>query len=48
MVAVWEIDLELVVPWLKALDQRSYEQVVAALELLAENGPQLGRPLWTP
>ncbi|WP_252190338.1 MULTISPECIES: type II toxin-antitoxin system RelE/ParE family toxin [unclassified Rhodococcus (in: high G+C Gram-positive bacteria)] len=28
-----------------ALDQSSYEQVVAALELLAERGPQLGRPL---
>ncbi|HWD61663.1 MAG TPA: type II toxin-antitoxin system RelE/ParE family toxin [Humibacter sp.] len=27
------------------MDQSSYEQVVAALELLAERGPQLGRPL---
>jgi hypothetical protein len=27
------------------LDQDSYEQVVAALELLADRGPQLGRPL---
>lgn len=27
------------------LDQDSYEQVIAALELLAERGPQLGRPL---
>ena len=31
--------------WLIALDQSSYEQVVAALELLGERGPQLGRPL---
>ncbi|MFH5822839.1 type II toxin-antitoxin system RelE/ParE family toxin [Georgenia sp. AZ-5] len=30
---------------MEALDQSSYEQVVAALELLAERGPQLGRPL---
>lgn len=28
-----------------SLDQRSYEQVVAAVELLAEHGPQLGRPI---
>ena len=27
------------------MDQSSYEQVVAALELLGERGPQLGRPL---
>lgn len=35
----------LVEPWLLGLDQDSYEQVVAALELVAERGPQLGRPL---
>ncbi len=28
-----------------ALDQDSYESVVAALELLEERGPQLGQPL---
>ena len=27
------------------LDQDTYEQVVAAIELLAERGPPLGRPL---
>lgn len=42
---VWEIDLELVADWLLALDQRSYELVMAALELLKEHGPQLGRPI---
>jgi hypothetical protein len=41
----WSIDISLVEEWLTALDQSSYEQVVAALELLAEYGPQLGRPL---
>jgi hypothetical protein len=41
----WSIDIELIDEWLAALDQSSYEQVVAALELLAERGPQLGRPL---
>ncbi len=37
-------DVELVEDWLVALDQSSYEQVVVALELLGERGPQLGRP----
>lgn len=39
------MDVELVEEWLEQLDQSSYEQVVAALELLQERGPQLGRPL---
>jgi len=42
---MWSVDVELIEGWLKELDQSSYEQVVAALELLAERGPQLGRPL---
>jgi hypothetical protein len=42
---VWNVDLALIEEWLVALDQSSYEQVVAALELLVERGPQLGRPL---
>lgn len=42
---VWTIELALVESWLDQLDQSSYEQVVAALELLAEAGPPLGRPL---
>lgn len=41
----WDVDLELIEDWLTELDQESYEQVVAALELLQERGPQLGRPL---
>jgi len=41
----WEVDLEFVEAWLLELDQSSYEQVVAAVELLGEHGPQLGRPL---
>ena len=45
MVFAWEVNLELVEAWLVELDQGSYEQVVAAIELLSENGPQLGRPL---
>ena len=42
---VWEVNIEYVELWLDELDQDTYEQVVAALELLAERGPQLGRPL---
>lgn len=45
MSSTWAVDLELVEAWLLELDQRSYEQVIAAVELLGENGPQLGRPL---
>jgi hypothetical protein len=42
---VWEVNLEYVESWLHELDQDFFEQVVAALELLADRGPQLGRPL---
>ncbi|MBF6355847.1 type II toxin-antitoxin system RelE/ParE family toxin [Nocardia higoensis] len=41
----WDVDLAYVEDWLVNLDQQSYEQVIAAIELLAERGPQLGRPL---
>lgn len=42
---MWSVDVDLVETWLLSLDQSSYEQVVAALELLQEHGPQLGRPV---
>jgi hypothetical protein len=42
---VWEIDVTLVEGWLLHIDQGSYELAIAALELLQEHGPQLGRPL---
>lgn len=41
----WRVEVDLVDDWLLSLDQKSYEQVIAALELLAERGPSLGRPL---
>lgn len=41
----WDVDLAYVEDWLVNSDQQSYEQVIAAIELLAERGPQLGRPL---
>jgi hypothetical protein len=43
--ATWEVDVTQVEGWLLELDQRSYELVVAAVELLSEHGPHLGRPL---
>jgi hypothetical protein len=44
-ILMWEVNLEFVESWLDNLDQDSYEQVIAALELLIDRGPQLGRPL---
>ncbi|MDP9801554.1 hypothetical protein J2S49_001630 [Arcanobacterium wilhelmae] len=42
---MWEIDVEPVADWLSRLDPSSSVQVIAALELLREHGPSLGRPL---
>ncbi|QQR99858.1 MAG: type II toxin-antitoxin system RelE/ParE family toxin [Austwickia sp.] len=42
---MWIVDIELVEPWLRGLDDRSLEQVVAAIEVLQDRGPSLGRPL---
>lgn len=41
----WEVDVSLVEEWMLGLDEKSYELVIAALELLEERGPALGRPL---
>lgn len=42
---MWSVDIELVAGWLATLDDDSREQVVAAAELLEDQGPHLGRPL---
>lgn len=42
---MWDIELERVKQWLESLSEDDYHQVIAALELLQERGPQLGRPL---
>lgn len=42
---MWSVDIGLIAGWLAALDEDSREQVVAAIELLEERGPQLGRPI---
>ena len=42
---MWSVDIELIAGWLALLDDGSREQVVAAIELLEDRGPQLGRPI---
>ncbi len=39
------MDIELIADWLASLDDDSREQIVAAIELLEDRGPQLGRPI---
>lgn len=41
----WTVDLEKIQEWLDGLDEDSYDAVVAALEILEDKGPNLGRPL---
>jgi hypothetical protein len=42
----WDVEiLDEVAEWLDELDEETYEQVIAALNLLQADGPQLGRPL---
>lgn len=42
---MWNVELNLIAEWLAELDQDSYELTMAAIELLSEHGPHLGRPL---
>lgn len=42
---MWTVVLELIEGWLTDLDDDTYDQVIAAIELLQEDGPQLGRPI---
>ena len=42
---MWSVDIEPIARWLASLDEGSREQVVAAIELLEDRGPQLGRPI---
>lgn len=43
--AVWKVVVDLVEEWLNNLPQADYDQIFAALELLQDQGPTLGRPL---
>ena len=40
---VWEVDIELVEDWLKAADDDTYDQIGAAIEVLAEQGSGVGK-----
>jgi hypothetical protein len=42
---VWDVDVTWIEEWLLGLSQDDYDLITAALELLAEEGPMLGRPL---
>ena len=42
---VWEVDVELIEDWLDKADPDTFDQVIAAIRLLADHGPGLGRPL---
>ena len=41
----WHIDVGLVEIWIRGLDPISLQRVNAALEILEQEGPSLGRPL---
>ena len=42
---VWEVRLELIRTWLDEQDEDTVAHVMAAVEVLGERGPALGRPL---
>ncbi len=42
---MWEIDTSFVDGWLDSLEDDSADQVIAALTVLSDVGPTLGRPL---
>ena len=43
--SVWTIDTGYIREWLQELSDADYAQVVAALKVLEDEGPSLGRPL---
>jgi len=42
---VWEVDVELIEGWLREVDDDTFDQVMAAIRVLGNHGPGLGRPL---
>lgn len=42
---MWEVDYSYVIPWLDEQDDGTVACIFAALEVLAQQGPSLGRPL---
>lgn len=45
MVVVWDVEVGLAEAWLLALSEDDYDLIIAALEVLQDEGPMLGRPL---
>lgn len=45
MNGMWIVDVKLIETWLDSLDEDSWIQVMAAIEVLIDLGPRLGRPL---
>ncbi|HWD63418.1 MAG TPA: type II toxin-antitoxin system RelE/ParE family toxin [Humibacter sp.] len=41
----WHVEFELIADWLEAQDPKVQRRVIAAATVLAQDGPQLGRPL---
>jgi len=42
---IWGIDVGYVEEWIRSLDRVSLQRINAALEILEQEGPALGRPL---
>ena len=42
---VWVVEAELIEGWLRTVDEVTFDLIGAAVEILAEHGPGLGRPL---
>jgi hypothetical protein len=42
---VWVVEAGLIEDWLKTVDEETFDRIGAAVEILAEHGPDLGRPL---
>lgn len=45
IIGVWKVELEPIEDWLKNLDRESRVQILAAIDVLREYGPNLKRPL---
>lgn len=42
---MWDVEVGLVEEWLLSLNDDDYDLIIAALEVLQDEGPMLGRPL---
>lgn len=42
---MWVVEAGLIEDWLKTVDEETFDRIGAAVEILAEHGPGLGRPL---